>query len=155
MNHLLFLGPLFGTGVFMTIMMIVIFWLAPFIITIYICNSKGQPTCLGFLLAAFLSWIGVIIALCLTDEKKLERQHQETIAAITSPNRAASQTVIVKGNEIAETEPIGEVAPVLHHEPVNYRLMAIKNLKAIGAPFDEYDIEIEADKIKSEQDAVK
>jgi len=32
--------------------------------------------------------------------------------------------------------------------------MAIKNLKAIGALFDEYDIEIEADRIKTEQDAV-
>jgi hypothetical protein len=77
--------------------LVVLIWLLPQIITAYIMHSKGYSGCLWFIIAFFLSWVAIIVALCMPNIKRQEEQHMETIAAITSQNR--SQTVIVNNQK--------------------------------------------------------
>ena len=124
------LGGIFG------LIIVVIF--LPQIITTLIMSSKGYSGCLWFFLSFFLSWFGVIIALCMPNIRRQEQRHKETIAAlsaqksksINNSERSTSQFESVKG----------------------FRLDAIKNLKAMGNPFDEFDVELEMEKLKKEYD---
>jgi len=109
--------------------------------------NKGYNGCLWFIISLFLSWIGVIVAACMTNIKRLEEQHTELIAAIAS--NKGSQTVVV--NDIPKEQPMPQAQLLQPAQPApNYRIRAIKNLKAKGQPFDEYDIEMEIDRIKNE-----
>ena len=110
----------------------------PQIITTLVMSSKGYSGCLWFLLSFFLSWIGVIIAICMPNKKRQEEQHQEMIAAINSQNH--SETIVINKSE-------------KNNMPENnFRIKAISNLKATGTPFDEYDVELEIEKVKKEHE---
>jgi hypothetical protein len=113
--------------------------LLPQLITTFIMSNKGYSGCLWFFLSFFLSWIGVIIALCMPNVRRQEQRHYETIAAITSRNQSPQNITI---NDPRGHSPAPAPAPVQ-----NYRLKAIRNLKELGKPFDEYDIELEVEKI--------
>jgi len=98
-------------------------------------SSKGYSGCLGFLLSLLLSWIGVIIAICMPNKKRQEEQHREMLAAISSKKPAET---IVFNNTGKNNIP----------DNTNFRIEAIRNLKAKGTSFDEYDIELEIERIK-------
>jgi hypothetical protein len=117
--------------------------LLPQLITTLIMSNKGYSGCLWFFLSFFLSWIGVIIALCMPNVRRQEQRHYETIAAISSRNQSPQNITIndSKGHSPAPAPPPAS-APVQ-----NYRLKAIRNLKELGQPFDEYDIELEVERI--------
>jgi hypothetical protein len=135
------LFALFGTSV-VSILIFGIFF--PQIITTLVMSYKGYSGCLWLFFSLFLSWIGVIIAICMPNVRRREERHIETIAAMTSQNR--SQTVIVNNQENEQTQHLPpRPAP-------NFRLQAIQNLKAIGTPFDEYDLELEIEEVKKEQE---
>jgi hypothetical protein len=133
-------GGLFGAGVGLVVIVIAGAWLLPFILSIVICQRKGQLGCLGFALAFFLSWIGVLIALCLTNVKQREEQHREMLVAITSQNR--SQPIVINS---PQTSQMSSASP---SPGVDFRMQAIRNLKAIGKPFDEFDLDLETDTIR-------
>jgi hypothetical protein len=128
------------------VVIVVIFLeILPTIITTMIMVNKGYNGCLWFIISLFLSWIGVIIAACMTNIKRMEEQHTKMIAAIAS--NKGTQTVVV--NDAVKEQTTSQVPLSVQPEP-NYRIQAIKNLKAKGQPFDEYDIEMEIDRIKNE-----
>jgi hypothetical protein len=124
-----------------------LFWifllLLPLIITTWIMSYKGYSGCLWFFIFCCLSWIGVIIALCMPNIRREEERHRETIAAITSQNH--SQTVILNNQEKEQTQQTPSSPSAK-----DFRLQAIRNLKATGKPFDEYDLELEIERIKNE-----
>jgi len=120
--------------------------IVPSIITTAIMMNKGYNGCLWFIISLFLSWIGVIIAACMTNIKRIEEQHTEMIAAIAS--NKGTQTVVV--NDAVKEQPTPKTPLSVQPTP-NYRIQAIKNLKAKGQPFDEYDIELEIEELKIAQ----
>jgi len=122
-----FLG--FGLG---TIVLIIFL---PQVLTTLIMSFKGYSGCLWLFLSFFLSWIGVIIALCMPNIRRKEERHKETIAAICSQNR--SETIIVNNSEKNDMQ-----------DNAHFRAEAIKNLKTIGQSFDEYDVELEVENVK-------
>ncbi|MDR1120444.1 MAG: hypothetical protein LBM08_05960 [Dysgonamonadaceae bacterium] len=131
-------------GTFLTIYLVA--GLLPQLITTLIMSNKGYSGCLWFILSFFLSWIGVIIALCMPNVRRQEQRHYETIAAISSRNQSPQNITI---NDSRGQSPAPAPAPPPASAPVqNYRLKAIRNLKELGQPFDEYDIELETEKIK-------
>jgi flagellar basal body-associated protein FliL len=135
----------FGASV-VVILIVMIF--LPQIITTMIMSYKGYSGCLWFVVSLFLSWIGVIIALCMPNVKRQKEQHQEMIAAITSQNR--SQTVILNNQEKQQTQQASSSSSAN-----DFRLQAIRNLKATGNPFDDYDLEIEMERIKNEKEEIR
>ena len=122
------------------VVIIAIIFLPP-IITTFVMSSKGYSGCLWFLLSFFLSWIGVIIAICMPDKKKQGELHREMLTAISS--RKHSETIIINNSEKNNMS-----------DNRNFRIEAISNLKAAGTPFDEYDVELETEKIKKEYEEV-
>jgi flagellar basal body-associated protein FliL len=135
---------LFGTSV-IAILILVIF--LPQVITTWVMSYKGYSGCLWLFFSLFLSWIGVIIAICMPNVRRQEERHKETIAAIASQNR--SQTVIVNNQENEQKQHVP--SPLA----IDFRLQAIRNLKEIGKPFDDYDLELEIEKIKKEQEEIR
>jgi hypothetical protein len=131
---------LFGASVVGCLLAGALLWLLPFIICIIICHNKGQLGCLGFALALFLSWIGVLIALCLTNVKRQEEQHREMLTVIASQNR--SQPIVINSPQASPP------ASVSQSPATDFRMQAIRNLKAIGKPFDDFDLELETEKVK-------
>ncbi|MDR1120441.1 MAG: hypothetical protein LBM08_05945 [Dysgonamonadaceae bacterium] len=126
-------------GTFLTIYLVA--GLLPQLITTLIMSNKGYSGCLWFFLSFFLSWIGVIIALCMPNVRRQEQRHYETIAAISSRNQSP-QNITINAPRGQSPVPVPAPAPVQ-----NYRLKAIRNLKEFGQPFDEYDIELEVERI--------
>jgi hypothetical protein len=119
--------------------------LLPQLITTLIMSNKGYSGCLWFILSFFLSWIGVIIALCMPNVRRQEQRHYETIAAISSRNQSPQNITI---NDSRGHSPAPAAAPPASASVQNYRLEAIRNLKELGQPFDDYDLEIETEKVK-------
>ena len=128
-----------GLSILAIVLFIILLFILPFIITVIIASNKGYSGCLWFLIAAVLGWIAVIIVICMPNLKKQEQRHQETIAALTSQK----SNIIV--NNSSGKNNLSQSVP-----SENFRLDAIKALKAAGKPFDEYDVEIEMEKLKKE-----
>ncbi|MDR3048104.1 MAG: hypothetical protein LBU51_10960 [Bacteroidales bacterium] len=134
---------LVGSSVVASVVAIIILVIfLPQVITTWVMSYKGYSGCLWLFFSFFLSWIGVIIAICMPNVRRQEERHRETIAAMVSQNR--SQTVIVNNQENEQTQHFPS-SPA-----IDFRLQAIRNLKTIGKPFDDYDLELEIEKIKKE-----
>jgi hypothetical protein len=120
---------------------IVISIVLPHLITTDIMSRKGYSKRKWFFLSffSFLSWILVVIALCMSDKRKTQR-HDETMADIASRDRLPENIAV---ND-SEDDPVSP-AP----EP-DFRLKAIRKLKALGQPIDEFVIELEVEKLRSE-----
>jgi competence protein ComGC len=76
----------------------------------------------------------IIIMVAENDRKKREQRRKEALRAM---NDSQGANVNVQNNSNA------------HASDPNLRIEAIRNLKEIGKPFDEYDVELEMEKIKS------
>jgi hypothetical protein len=97
-------------------------------------SNKGQNGGIGALLGFFLGWIGVIVGCCMRNLKDEERRHRETLSVMSSQRDSVSSPPSL---------------PLLSSSVPDFRLEAIRNLKAAGKSFDDYDIEIEIKHLRS------
>ena len=100
-----------GSAIIILIVIGVIF--LPQIITTVIMSSKGYSGCLWFFLSLFLSWIGVIIAICMPNIKRQEEQHREILAAVSS------KTLIVNNLGKIDTTDNSEKLPNISGKAIN------------------------------------
>ncbi|MDR1120442.1 MAG: hypothetical protein LBM08_05950 [Dysgonamonadaceae bacterium] len=76
----------------------------------------------------------VVVVAVVNAGKRREQRREEALRAM---NDSQGANVNVQNNSNA------------HASDPNLRIEAIRNLKEIGKPFDEYDVELEIEKIKS------
>jgi hypothetical protein len=79
----------------------------------------------------------IIIVIVGAVEKAEKRSEQRREEALRAMNNSQGANVNVHNNSN------------VHAADPNLRIEAIRNLKEIGKPFDEYDVELEIEKIKS------
>jgi hypothetical protein len=82
--------------------------------------------------------------------RRQEERHEETLAALTSQNHSPS--VVINSQQTSQTS---QTSPPPPSPSADYRLQAIRNLKTIGKPFDEFDLELETEKIKKDHEESK
>jgi predicted outer membrane protein len=125
---------LLGLGIIIWFLIALFGTVIPCVIAAVVMSNKGQSGGLGALLGFFLSWIGVIVACCMRDLKDEERKHRETLSVMT-----------LQRDSVSSSPPL----PPLPSSVPDFRSEAIRNLKAAGKEFDEYDIELEINRLRS------
>jgi hypothetical protein len=102
---------------------------------------QPEPLFLGVLggqeIAVMLILAVVIIVVVVAVVNAGKRREQRREEALRAMNNSQGANVNVQNNSNA------------HASDPNLRIEAIRNLKEIGKPFDEYDVELEMEKIKS------
>jgi hypothetical protein len=136
------------------IIWIVIGWLVPAVVAMQMMSTKGQSRGIGFIMGLGLSWIGVIIVACKPNLKVSELSSVPPPVPFSTPS--PPPLAISAPSSSPPPLPAESVLPhVEEREQPNFRLEAIRKLKAAGVVFDEYDIELEIGNLRSKHQKVE